>query len=638
MAIHGTPRRAFPTALLVAVSLLMTRTLEADVPSVVAKVDEQLQSAWKEHQLTPAPVADDARWLRRASLDLTGRLPEPQTVLDFLNDTSPDKRARAIERLLASPAYAEHWATYWDNVLMGRLTREAILDRPAFHGWLQTQFEKNAAWDKMVRELVTAEGYNSNRKPLRGGSEMPRDFEARYNPAVNWFLRYSRALPDLSSATSKVFLGVQIQCAQCHDHKTEKWTQNDFKQFTACYSKTWPTYVDRPGMLLQVVGTYRMELKDRWFAPPSDRYEQAFGSYKEFIDQKPKLLEGPELRALGSRRAQLADWITSKDNPWFAQAIVNRLWAKLLGRGFVDPLDDFRPGNPPTQGETLKTLADDFVAHGYDLKHLLRAITNSTAYQRACVEGTTSPGQHNYWSTYPIKPLDVEELFDAIVESTESKTALEKMSKNNFPLIRSSFVEQLVSQMGTDDMAEVTELDETIPRSLMLLNGSLVCGSTRVTPGFGLSQLVDSDMEDAAIIERLYLRTVSRKPTSAEREAWLAFLDQPRKLVHTSGPAASTPQGREALGVSKEISGASEDADFNELLKHAKTGGDFTALRDRMKNNADAGLYVKAFRAFAAEAPFETLASLGGGGTPRLQAFEDVYWALLNCTEFLTNH
>src|SRR5262249_45439466 len=154
--------------------------------------------------------------------------------------------------------------------------------------------------------------------------------------------------------------------------------------------------------------------------------------------------------------------------------------------GFVEPVDDFRPGNPATLPETLKALADDFAANRYDLKHLLRAICNSDAYQRACVTLVREPGKHHYWASYPLKSLEVEELFDAVVEATDAKTQLNKATKNNFLLVRNAFIQQLVNQMGTDDMAEVTELEETIPRSLMLLNGALVCGSTRFGAGYGL--------------------------------------------------------------------------------------------------------------------------------------------------------
>lgn len=612
--------------------------LSAAPPAVVGKLNGQLQEAWKSAGIAPAPEVDDARFLRRAMLDITGRLPEPAEVEKFLADLASGKRAREIDRLLASPAYAERWATYWDNLLIGRLTREAYLDRPGFHEWLHAEFDKNRPWNELVHELITADGYNTNREPLRGGGPTPKDFADRYSPATNFFLRYSRSLPDFSSTTSKVFLGVQIQCAQCHDHNTEKWTQKDFKQFTACFSKTWANYVDKPSMLTQMVGTYRMELKDRLFAPPVKQYETFFGSYADYVDEKPKLLNGPELGSLVNRRKAAADWVTGKSNPWFAQAIVNRLWGKLVGTGFVEPIDDFRPGNPAVLPETLHALADDFVAHHYDLKHLLRVICNSEVYQRACVANHSEAGQHHYWASYPLKSLDVEELFDAVVAATDAKPPLDKATKNNFPLVRNAFIQQLVTQMGTDDMAEVTELEETIPRSLMLLNGALVCGSIRSASGHGLGALLAQQQDDAPVIEQLYLRTLSRKPTDAEREKWLAFVQRSRAVVHTPGPAATTPTGLAALAPSKEIAKADKDADFSELLKHAKTAADFTALRGRMQNNADAALFAKAFVAFAAEAPFQFLSTNGGGNTPRHQAFEDMFWALLNCTEFLTNH
>ncbi|MBS0209174.1 MAG: DUF1549 domain-containing protein [Planctomycetes bacterium] len=625
-------------SLAVIATLFIATVAGADVPKVVSQVDQQIAAAWKANNITPALEVDDARFLRRVTIDLTGRLPEPDQVTEFLNDSRSDKRARLIERLLASPEYAVHWATYWDNILMGRLTREAYLDRPAFHEYLREGFAENKRWDKLARELLTAEGYNTNRQPLKGGSPGPKDLESRFSPASNWFLRHSRSIPDLSSATSKVFLGVQIQCAQCHDHKTEKWTQKDFKQFTACFSKTWASYVDRPGMLAQMVGTYRLEVKDRLFSPPADKYETFFGSYKDYINETPKLLNGPEVKGWGSRRTQLANWVTAADNPWFAQALVNRMWGKLLGTGFFEPIDDARPGNPALLPETLKLLADDFRGSGYDIRHLLTVILNTQAYQRACVELKLPPDKPTYWASYPIKALDVEELFDMIVQASGSKPAIDKLTKSNFMLVRNAFIGQFVTQMGTDENAEVTELEETIPRSLMLLNGALVNGSTRAGPGYGLSALKLDSGNDAQVIERLYLCTLSRRPSSDESKKWQVFLKQTRPVVRTKGPASTTPQGLAALKVSDEITKADKDADFAELLKHAKTGADFAALRDKMKNNADAGLFVKAFQAFAAEAPFQALAGAPGGDTPREQAWEDMYWALLNCTEFLSNH
>lgn len=636
-------RRNFAVAASAAVAFsflnaIVDSTARAEVPSVVRTIDAQLAAEWKTHSITPAATVDDARFLRRVTLDLTGRLPEPKEVVAFLDDRSPDKRARTIDRLLTSPEYAEHWATYWDNLLIGRLTAEGFLDRPAFHEWLRGEFAADVPWNKFVEKLITADGYNTNKRPVRGGGPDPSDFDERYNPAVNWFLRHSRSLPDMASATSRLFLGVQIQCAQCHDHKTEKWTQNDFRQFAACYAKTYPTYVEKPQMLTQVVGVFRMELKDRLFAPPVKKYEQIFGSYADYIDPTPKMLDGPEVRGWGSRRKSLADWVTKRDNPWFAKAIVNRMWGKLLGSGFVEPIDDVRPGNPPIAGATWQTLADDFADHGYGLRHLLRTICNTEAYGRACRELKLPPGERNYWAAYPLKPLDVEEQFDAVVQATDGRAVLDKATKSNFALIRGSFIGQLVSQGAVDEASEVKELEETIPRSLMLMNGALVCGSTRFTPGLGLASAAAGAKDDAEIVERLYLKTLSRRPTEAERAAWAKFLARDRRLAQSPGPTSNRPLGLAALKLSDEIAKAPADADYASLLRHARTATDFNEMRKRLKNNADLALFAKAFREYAAEAPFDYLASLGGGKTPREQALEDVYWALLNSTEFLTNH
>ncbi|MGC3969225.1 MAG: DUF1553 domain-containing protein [Pirellulales bacterium] len=298
-------------------------------------------------------------------------------------------------------------------------------------------------------------------------------------------------------------------------------------------------------MLTTMVGVFRMDVKDRLIAPPVEKYETAFGSYKDYIDVAPKLLDGPEVRTWGSRRKVVADWVTADDNPWFAKAIVNRLWGRLLGRGFVDPVDDFRPGNPPTLPETLDTLAVDFKDHDYDLRHLLRAVCATEAYQRSCVDLQLPAGKHDYWAAYPLKALEVEELFDAVIQATDARSGIDKLSNNYFDLIRSSFIQELVVQMGTDDMAEVAEPEETIPRSLMMLNGALICGTVRHTPGFGLSKLLN-DAEDAAVIEELYLRTLSRRPTADEANRWQTFVAKPRKLVKTAGPAAELPMGAAA--------------------------------------------------------------------------------------------
>jgi hypothetical protein len=615
-------------------ALFLGSVVQAADPDVSTKVDAELRAAWKARQIEPASSVDDAGFLRRAYLDITGTLPSPEKVVQFLDDRSSDKRARVVDELVRSKAYAARWSTYWDNILMGRLTAEAFIDRGAFRKWLHQQFEDNTPWNRLVHELVSAEGYNTDKRPKNAQGD-PDDMAKRYNPATNWFLRYSKSLPELSGATAKTFLGVQIQCAQCHDHKSEKWTQNDFKQFTACFAKTWGKPYDRN----LVVGIHRVDTTDHLFVPPTTgKLEAYFSSYKDYVDPTPRLLDGTQVGSFRSRRLQLANWMTAKNNPWFAKAIVNRMWALFLGRGFVEPVDDLRPGNPPEVSAALDALANDFVANGYDLRHLVRAICATEAYQLSARVKSDSATEPALWSSYPLKQLDIEVLLDVIVQAADAEAHLDKLAKGNFELVRNAFIRQFVTQMGTDDMAEATAFEETVPLALMLLNGALTNGTTRMTAGLGLDKILKSTSNDKERIEKLYLHALSRRPTPAEMSQWVKYVNKPREVAKTPGPPTNLVTGLRALTPDKAIMEAGSDSDFKELLKHAKTAADFQALYKRMKNNADAALYVKAFNAWAADVPFQYLTMQGGGDTPKEQAFENLYWALLNCSEFLTNH
>ena len=619
------------TALIV---LFSTTSVFGAEPNAVARVDESLRAAWQREKITPAPTVDDAGFLRRASLDLTGTLPSLERVTSFVADRSADKRAKLVDELLASEAYAAHWADYWDAILMGRLTREAFIDKNGFHQWIKDEFATNTHWDQFVTKLITAEGYNSNKRP-KGATDDPKDMTTRHNPAVNWFLRYFQSIPELSGATAKVFLGVQIQCAQCHDHKSEKWKQTDFNQFTAFYTRAWPAYYDKT----LVVGTNRVELKDRLFAPPAnEKFQQYFGSYKPYADLTPRFLAGSELGRFKPRRAELAKWVTSKDNPWFAKAFVNRMWATLLGRGFVEPIDDFRDSNPALAPDALNALAKHFADSGFDVKHLLRTICLTEAYQRACAAGSHSQDAPKLWAAYPVKPLDVEPLFAVTLQATGAEPLLDKLTKGNVELIRAAWVRQFVVQMGTDDMAEVADAETTISKMLSSLNGTLLNSTSRAIEGFALPAILKQHKSESERLDQLYLRTLSRLPTDAERSAWSSFLNEPRKLVSSPAPAGQQLAQRSLFGGGSMMARAGNDADFRTLAAQARTAADFKELAGKMRNNADAALYVKAFEEWAAEEPFRYLASVSGAKTAQDQAWEDVLWSLLNSTEFITNH
>ena len=244
------------------------------------------------------------------------------------------------------------------------------------------------------------------------------------------------------------------------------------------------------------------------------------------------------------------------------------------------------------------------------------------------------------WSRYPMKQLEVEVLLEAVLQATGSTQNLEGLSTRNLDLIRTAFARQFVTQISNDDSSEMTNFDETIPRALLMLNGPLFCGTTRLTEGLTLHRLYTKQSDDRDRIDQLYLLTLSRLPSDKETERWLKSVSAENAVVSTSGPVSNDMKvsGPAAAMPNTRIVNAPPGTDFSELLKSAKSGADFKVLYSKMKNNADAALYVRALREFSAEAPFRALAQQGGGRTAKEQAYEDLHWALLNCSEFLTNH
>lgn len=588
-------------------ALAGTQRCEAQEPRFTSSdLDKVVRVAWKKQSIVPAPPVDDARFLRRVTLDITGSIPTSEAVKKFLANQSPNKRAEVIEELLQSPAYVRHWVNYWDQTLMGRGQRPMqIVDRLAFKKWLVEKFEKNTPWNAFVYELLTATGQNSTGGSYAkaAGIEMPAMMaqeeelgetgnEGRVNGAVNWFLKYQQAPADLSGNASKIFLGVQIQCAQCHDHKTEKWTQEDFRRFTACFSQTRPVPID---MARDVKGMRRVELRD--VNRPLFRNRPRLGN-NEYASATPSALDGTDFSESANRRQALAQWMTADENPYFADAIVNRMWAHFMGRGFVDPIDDFRPTNPATLPDLMKKISADFIAHAYDLKHLIRLICNSQVYQLSAAPSKNDEA-NRYWSRYRLKAMEPETMLDSLITATNLHAVLERVAGGNVEQIKAQMARQLTFLFDVDEEFEQKEFEGTIPQALLLLNGTLVNNGASVIPGTTLAETLAMEGEDAKKIEELYLRTVSRKPTPTEVKKWQAFLDSPRDVVLTDAPAAG-PAGR-----------LRRQPGLNRPPRRA--GGPDPLARFTARQR-------------------------GSSGTPRVQAYEDMFWALLNSSEFMFNH
>jgi len=545
-------------------------------PLAASEVDRMLGALWEKEKIAPTPLIDDTRFLRRVSLDLRGVIPSPEEIEKYLAQPAAERRQKAVDAMLEGPRFANHWTNYWDRVLMGRDTKNAIIDRVAFRGWVHQKLAANAPWDRLVYELVTATGQN---RADDGDT-------SKVNGAVNWLLKYRDSPADLTGATSRVFLGVQIQCAQCHDHKTEKWKTEDFQKLAACFMQTRGELVDREGR------QKRFDVVDVDKVPRGPARKNPMMA--PYITAKPGAIDGTDFSASPNRRQALGSWLTSPKNPWFAQAIVNRMWGHFFGRGVVDPVDDFRESNPPVAPELLARVAEDFVAQGHDLKKLMKLLVSTQAYQRAPAPRAENPAQGRLWARYRLMPLGPDELLDSLVAATKVDALLARSNEDELDRIRMQVRNQFNTLFDVDEEDPNDDFDGTIPQALMLLNGRVTNAGSSALPGTALAEVLALPGGDDVKIKALYLRTLSREPASDEVARWVAFLDAPREAVHTAGPA---PEPR-AKGKGKKNQRPDPLAAVDRQAKKGPRGAD----------------------------------------EARRQAYEDLLWALLNSSEFYFNH
>jgi hypothetical protein len=597
------------------------------------EIDSAILAAWQREGITPAAPADDSKFLRRIYLDIIGTIPSPQVVSDFVSDTSKGKRAAAVDALLSDPRYIDHWTTYWDGVLMGKQAFSPVVDRNEFRAWLHSEIANNTPWNQFVTKLITASGQNStgptyqeanapgmiSRQAEDNGAAQQPVNRSRINGAVNWQLKYAQTPADLSGSASRVFLGVQIQCAQCHDHKTEKWKQTDFKSFTACFTQAIPIPAGGFAQQMQrmrqgqqqrmpINRVREVDLTDVNYAV---RPNQLNGGQERaiYLPVAPAALDGTSFAgAPAARRRNLAAWMTSGSNEWFARAYVNRIWARFLGRGFVEPIDDFRPSNPPIIPEALDALAEQFAVSGYDTKQLIRTICATKAYQLDSGAADKQDAENRYFDRYRLKPVETDALLNSLVAATNFQTVLERMPGGaSLDQIKARLQRQLTFVFNTDEEeSEQKEFEGTIPQALLLLNGSLTNNGVMPIPGTALAEVMAME-EDGDRIESLYLRSLSRNPTAEERQRWIAFVNAPREVIVTSTAPFQSAQAR---------SGAS-----GVQPGQNNPGG--------QRGQAGAGPGVGARMAARVAAARQN---------PKLQAYEDMFWALLNSSEFAFNH
>ncbi|VTR98485.1 Uncharacterized protein OS=Planctomyces maris DSM 8797 GN=PM8797T_28914 PE=4 SV=1: PSCyt2: PSD1: PSD1 [Gemmata massiliana] len=459
---------------------------------LAARIDAHIDARLKAEKVTPAPRADDTEFLRRAYIDLTGRVPAPHDVHEFLADSDPNKRAKLVGDLLDGPRYATHFATVWRAALLPETAADAQarIFQPGFEAWLRLKFRANVPYDKLVRELLTAPISADPRAP----DPVLRD-PAKPNPLAFFAVKDAKA-ENLAAATARVFLGVQIECAQCHDHPFGRWERDQFWQTAAFFSG-----VERQG--------------DNLFDPVSDerRREIMIPNTKRLL--KATFLDGaePKWTADALPRTVLAEWVTAKGNSYFARATANRIWGHLFGRGIVDPVDDFNEANKPSHPELLDELAQALADADFDLKFLLRAVCLTKAYQRTSAQTHPSQADPRHFSRAGVKGMTGEQLYDSLALATGYRE----------PGGRSTARERFLTQFALRGPA--TEPETSITQALALMNGRFL---NLVTSAAGSPTLVAAcetpGMTPPERIEVLYVAALGRKPTVKELERMAKFV------------------------------------------------------------------------------------------------------------------
>jgi len=437
----------------------------------------------------------DADFLRRAYLDVIGVPPTPEEARAFLWDRDPNKRERLIETLLNRPEYVDFWTLKWADIL--RASRGPLSDKGmyAFHRWIRKSVADNRPWDRMARDLLLARG-----SPFDDG-------------AANYF-RVARRPEELAETTSQVFLGVRIQCARCHNHPYERWTQNQYYQMAAFFARVRAKRGERP------------EENEVYLASDGEVNHPKTGTrvLPTALDAEP-LPESYD----GDRREALARWLTSGENPFFARSLVNRVWRHFMGRGLVEPVDDLRATNPPSNEALFDWLAGEFVRSGFDVKHLIGLICRSETYQRSSQPTANNARDDRYYSHYPFKRLGAEPLLDAITTATGVPekfdgfpigTRAAQLPDSGVP----SYFLELFGRPARQIACECERVSEpNVAQVLHMMNNAGL--NQRIGSDAGrVARLVAGNLPPQAIADELYLAALSRFPTPEERKLAVAAL------------------------------------------------------------------------------------------------------------------
>ncbi|MGH7224961.1 MAG: DUF1549 and DUF1553 domain-containing protein, partial [Gemmataceae bacterium] len=502
--------RWFPLILALAGVALPRPSLFAEEKPLRQIIDAEVRAAWQREKITPVGRAGDAAFLRRIYLDLVGTIPSHDETGQFLRNTAPDKRAQQIDKLLADPRFSTQQANVWDLVLFGRRPRNfnSTRERAGFAKWLAGKFARNEPYDRWVRDLLLAE---------QEGTEL-------------FYVPYRNQPEDAAVAVSRIFLGTQLQCARCHDHPFESWTQRDFYGVAGFFVRL--VVLDKrgaKGLRRFVIGEkssgevlFSGAVKDQKPGRKGEPIKARFlGGPDVEEPQLPKGFKEPALKPgttppkpRFSRKEKLAAWVTAADNPYFAAAVVNRLWAQFLGKGLVHPVDDLSQKNTPSHPALFKALREQIIAHHFDLKWLIRELVNSETYQLAA-EGATTDALPRWFERARVRPLSAEELLAAIRTATGDDAVGRKMASDAMVYVLLYFG-QPTNGRG--------EFQGSLSEHLFLNNSSHIRRLIQRRKGNLADELLTAKEPWERRVDRLFLSVLSRPPSAAERKKFVAYL------------------------------------------------------------------------------------------------------------------
>jgi len=489
-------------------------------------INEQITLGWKDSDLKPSDDASDGEWCRRIYLDIIGRIPSIEELQSFVSDSSPTKRPELVDRLLGDDFvddYARNWTDIWTTVLIGRDVENEMVSRSGMRQYLRRSFSKNIQYDQFMEDLITASGANANRKEAE-----------KFNGAANFLSgKMEENGVQATAKAAQIFLGMQVQCTQCHNHPFNKGKQNQFWEMNAFFRQVRALRRFNGARDIQWI-----EMVDEDFPGEGGNAEEAElfyelrnglmkVAYPVFVDGTeisrsgyvPRTLEGGEKIGV-NRRQELANLM--KASPLMPKAIVNRMWGHFLGYGFTKPIDDLGEHNPPSHPELLDGLAERFREQSFDLKELIRWIVLSRPYAlsskstKANQRDDPSLGEKPKFSHFYLRQMRAEDLYESLLTATKAAQSRggEEAAKK-----KDEWLSQFIIAFGTDEGDDATTFNGSIPQVLMMFNGDLIKQATSTKEGGFLSQVAGGGMKNSAKINTLYQAALARSPSPKEVSA-----------------------------------------------------------------------------------------------------------------------